>query len=177
MIDFKIKKRLQRSLYNEKVFPVHKEKDAMIKRFPEAYFDEIFYSMCARYYDYSQYSNKTAFLRDLFDKDFHPSVGLPYRLGYFVDKLPLKRFFTVDHFIDHHTLFPFYNPFLSEERSHQLREKIITGDKQLVHKTAFRSGAEVPHLNWIRYCPCCADEERMNYGECYWHRLHQVPGV
>src|SRR5260370_22865541 len=102
----------------------------MITRFPDPYFDEIFYSMCARYYDKLQYSNKAGFLRDLFDKNMHPSVDLPHRLGYFVDKLPLKRFFTVDHLIDHHTLFPFYNPFLSEERSHQLRAKMVTGNEQ-----------------------------------------------
>lgn len=149
----------------------------MINRFPDPYFDEIFYSMCARHYDKLLYSNKAGFLRDLFDKDMHPSVDLPHRLGYFVDKLPLKRFFTVDHLIDHHTLFPLYNPFLSEERSHQLREKMVTGNEQLIHKTVGRASADVPHLNRLRYCPLCAKDERVNFGECYWHRLHQIPGV
>src|SRR5712692_7659464 len=29
----------------------------------------------------------------------------------------------------------------------------------------------------LRYCPACAAGERSRFGECYWHRLHQVPGA
>lgn len=32
-------------------------------------------------------------------------------------------------------------------------------------------------LESIRYCPLCAQEDRKIYGEAYWHRLHQIPGV
>ena len=149
----------------------------MITRFPKGDFDEIFYSMCARYYDKLQYDNKTTFLHDLFDKYIQTSIGLPHRLGYFVNKLPLKRFFTVDLLIDQHTLFPYYHPFLFEERAQQLREKMITGNEQLIHKTVGQSTTDIPNLTWLRYCPLCAKEERIHYGECYWHRLHQVPGV
>jgi hypothetical protein len=28
-----------------------------------------------------------------------------------------------------------------------------------------------------RYCPECAKEDRMRYGEAYWHRIHQLPGL
>jgi hypothetical protein len=149
----------------------------MITRFPKGDIDEIFYSMCARYYDNLQYDNKTTFLHDLFDKYIQPSIGLPHRLGYLVNKLSLKRFFTVDHLIDQHTLFPYYHPFLFEERAQQLREKMITGNEQLIHKTVGQSTTNIPNLTWLRYCPLCAKEERIHYGECYWHRLHQVPGV
>src|SRR5207248_8301428 len=27
------------------------------------------------------------------------------------------------------------------------------------------------------FCPKCVAEDRQNFGECYWHRVHQVPGV
>src|SRR4030095_7232407 len=30
---------------------------------------------------------------------------------------------------------------------------------------------------FLRYCPACVAEDRWQYGEAYWHRLHQVPGV
>ena len=29
----------------------------------------------------------------------------------------------------------------------------------------------------LRYCPQCFDEDIATYGEPYWHRLHQIPGI
>jgi hypothetical protein len=29
----------------------------------------------------------------------------------------------------------------------------------------------------LRFCPCCVEQDRSNFGETYWHRIHQVPGV
>ena len=29
----------------------------------------------------------------------------------------------------------------------------------------------------LRYCPECFDEDIAAYGEPYWHRLHQIPGI
>ncbi len=30
---------------------------------------------------------------------------------------------------------------------------------------------------YLRFCPACFREEQEKYGEAYWHRLHQLPGV
>jgi hypothetical protein len=47
-----------------------------------------------------------------------------------------------------------------------------------VHQRAGIGGdSNILPPNWLRYCPLCVKEERANLGECYWHRLHQVPGV
>jgi hypothetical protein len=37
--------------------------------------------------------------------------------------------------------------------------------------------SQVPRQGWFRYCPQCVEEDRALYGECYWHRLHQINGV
>jgi hypothetical protein len=29
----------------------------------------------------------------------------------------------------------------------------------------------------LRYCPACAYEEKVKYGEMYWHRIHQLNGI
>ena len=34
----------------------------------------------------------------------------------------------------------------------------------------------VPTL-YLRFCPACLTEDLSKYGEAYWHRLHQAPGV
>jgi hypothetical protein len=30
---------------------------------------------------------------------------------------------------------------------------------------------------WLRFCPLCTEEDEKQFGDRYWHRLHQVPGV
>jgi len=29
----------------------------------------------------------------------------------------------------------------------------------------------------LRFCPACVEDERDEFGECYWHRVHQTPGI
>jgi hypothetical protein len=36
---------------------------------------------------------------------------------------------------------------------------------------------EIKSPLWLRYCPVCVNYDKENFGETYWHRLHQVPGV
>jgi hypothetical protein len=43
-----------------------------------------------------------------------------------------------------------------------------------------RLGLVAGHIQmftYLRFCPSCVQEDREKFGECYWHRLHQVPGV
>jgi len=30
---------------------------------------------------------------------------------------------------------------------------------------------------WLRFCPVCAEEDKAQFGERYWHRIHQIPGI
>lgn len=30
---------------------------------------------------------------------------------------------------------------------------------------------------WLQFCPICTESDIQKFGESYWHRLHQVPGV
>lgn len=38
-----------------------------------------------------------------------------------------------------------------------------------------RSASTQPQ--YLRYCPCCVEEDRLNHGEAYWRRLHQLAVV
>lgn len=39
------------------------------------------------------------------------------------------------------------------------------------------NGTQVPLPATLRFCPVCISEDRINIGEAFWHRVHQVPGV
>ncbi len=150
----------------------------MIPCFLNPFPDEILYSVWARYSDRVQYSHKASILKELFgNRELKPIIDLPCYLKYFVDNLPPGHSYSIDYFIDHHTLLPFYGPFLPPERLSRIREQMITGEVSALHRHAGIGTSTIEPPFWIRYCPLCVKEDKTNFGESYWHRLHQVPGV
>jgi hypothetical protein len=150
----------------------------MLALFPTPYPDELFYSMCARYHAWSRNPSIKHTVLDLFDDEKATAVvDLPFRLQTFYQQLPsesskLKPYFI----IDHHTLFPFYRPFLSKERI----EKIIESMEGSVYVKNYKneimtSGIKPPSS--FKFCIQCAKEDRDKFGEAYWHRTHQIAGV
>jgi hypothetical protein len=149
----------------------------MIEHLPDPYPDEILYSIWARYSDQVRYPYKADVLQELFgNRNVKPSVDLPGHLQYFVEHLPHGHGYSLDFFLEHHTLLPFYRPFLSQERLNCVREHMVKGDRPS-HFVAGVTGGRLLSPLWLRYCPLCAMEERTQFGECYWHRFHQVLGV
>jgi hypothetical protein len=104
-------------------------------------------------------------------------VDVPTRLQTFVQRLPPGHTLTVDRLIDERTLFPFYNPFLPADRQATLRAD-MAGDKGTrIHTYMGIKASRVPYPKQLRFCPRCVTLDRERYGETYWHRAHQVPGV
>lgn len=103
---------------------------------------------------------------------------LPSSLDHLIQALPPYHTYTVDSIIDQHTHFPLYAYFLPFERALALRQGLKANGSTVFNINiagARRSG--IPHLQWLRYCPECINQDRITYGECYWHRLHQIPWV
>ncbi len=150
----------------------------MLEHLPDPYPDELLYSVWARYSDHVHYSNKQDVFQELFGYiNGNATVDLPCHLKYFFDNLPIGHSYTLDMLIDRHTLLPFYGPFLSQERYRGLREQMITGDAKAMHSRVGMVRSDIPFPLWLRYCPVCAEKDKDEFGECYWHRLHQAPGV
>lgn len=147
--------------------------------FPDPYPDELFYSVCARFQDLVQYSNYQLITQELFGiRKYTLVVDLPTHLGHLVATLPSGHRYTVDRLIDESTLFPFYSPFLPPKRAHSLRQAMSESDgKGYIHFRAGISASTISPPAHLRFCPLCAVEDRGQFGEPYWHRLHQVPGV
>lgn len=150
----------------------------MIALLPKLYAGELFYSICARYSDHMQYSNLKHVMQDLFSStSVCAVVDLPSHLANFVNALPPEYQVTVDKLIDDHTLLPFYGPFLPKERLERLRQDMSGSQKTGIPRRVGIVPSTVPSSAKLRYCPCCAEEEQMQYDERYWHCLHQVSGV
>lgn len=149
----------------------------MIEHFLDPHPDEILYSVWARFSDHVSYPSKSDTFLELFgSRDVRPSIDLPCRLQCFVDALPQDHSYTVDFFINRHTLFPYYQAFLPIERSQIVRNTMTFGIGKGVHERTGIIRRIFPPL-WLRFCPVCVAEDKREFGECYWHRLHQLPGV
>jgi hypothetical protein len=79
--------------------------------------------------------------------------------------------------VEEHSLLPYYSPFIGVRRVYALRRAMEGGGGAIVHKIAGITASSVNPPERLRFCPRCAKSDRSKYGECYWHRLHQVAGV
>jgi hypothetical protein len=150
----------------------------MITHFPTPHPDELLYSLCARYGDRTRYSAKGAISAELFGlKGLTATIDLPSRLGYLVGNLPEGHTLLLNRLIDEHTLLPFYSPFLEKERVGRLRCEMEGTGGGIVHKIAAITPSTVRPPNYLRFCPLCVEYDKREFKECYWHRLHQLPGI
>ena len=150
----------------------------MLGYFPDPYPDELFYSICARFSDRMPYRSNTSVTQELFGRIRNMrGVDLPGGLNHLVAALPIGHSCTVDEFIADHTLLPFYAPFLPQEHFRALIKTMVQdgASEGIGRRVVVHSSISPPQ--WLRRCPVCVIEDKERFGECYWHRLHQVPGV
>lgn len=150
----------------------------MIGHFPLPYPDELLYSMCARFSTRMGYSSKQAVVKDLFGRvNVVAAVSLPGHLEELVANLPPGYPGSLNRFIDEHTLLPYYGPFQPVERLQQLRADMAGNYGPVIHRRAGLNSSRIAAPARLRYCRQCVEQDRQKWGEGYWHRLHQVPGV
>jgi hypothetical protein len=150
----------------------------MIGYFPEAYPDELLYSVCARCFDRLCYPSKQSLVQELFGtRTTLACIELPSHLDTLISALPTGHHYTADQLIDNHTLLPFYGPFLPPSRLDRLRQDMHGDNGPTIHMRSGIMASRVFLPRWLRFCALCVQEDRKECGECYWHRTHQVPGV
>ncbi len=150
----------------------------MISCFPDPYPDELLYSICARYSDRMQYPSKQSVVKELFgDKRIGARIELPGHLNDLVTALPPESYYTVDRLIDNHTLLPFFSPFFPPELISLVRDEMRGSSQQLSYAHLGLLAGHIHLFTYLRFCPLCVQEDKKQFGECYWHRLHQASGV
>ncbi|MEH1800495.1 MAG: TniQ family protein [Nostoc sp.] len=152
----------------------------MLSFFPTLYPDELLYSTLARYHIRS--GNKSFKQTDLelfgYSSQQVCKVTLTNNLNYLVKNFPLRSQQTVDNLLQNHTLYPFYATFLMPQEAWLLKDsmsKKLSGSILEIAKVATGSSGE--SKNFLKFCPGCLEKDTQQYGEPYWHRTHQVPGI
>jgi len=150
----------------------------MLGHFPVPYPDELLYSACARFASRAGYASVKSVLDELFGAPTATAViDLPNRLGFLAAALPANSSLTADHLIDQHTLLPFFSAFQSASRVEQLRADLKGTHGPAGHMRSGLMASRNPMPGHLRFCPLCKQEDEDSFGETYWHRLHQLPGV
>lgn len=150
----------------------------MVGFFPDPYPDELLYSVCARYHHRVRYRAHRSTAQDLFGARVVAAIDLPSSLSRLIAALPPGHRYSVDQLIDNHTLLLFYAPFLPPERVTRLRRSMAEerSGGQIYWQIGTILKAKI-RLEFLRYCTACVREDRRQYGEAYWRRVHQTPGV
>ncbi|WP_010170525.1 TnsD family Tn7-like transposition protein [Bacillus coahuilensis] len=149
----------------------------MIGYFPLLHKDELLYSVIARFHVHSGKLSFKATINELFGKStMRAVIDFPCNLNDLGDKLVFNRL-NSEVFIKDHTMFPLYQPFLPVERANIIKSKLKSGENNNIHAQIGVTANRIPAKSYLEYCPTCYQEEIEQYGEPYWHRVHQVPGV
>ncbi len=142
------------------------------------YPDESLYSLLARYHIRSGNISPKATIRELFNSTTtRATVDLSANLDALSQNLPLFSKHTAESLAHGHTLYPFYAAFLPEDRAAQVLESMRSGQRRDIHNRIGIMASAVESPRYLRFCPLCLEADQQEYGEAYWHRLHQVPGV
>lgn len=143
---------------------------------PEIYPDELVYSWLARYYIQTGYVRYAFVAEELFQsKTVRPDIEFVNQ--YTAPMLQaITEIMPMSEIIENHTMFPYYGRFLQKERRNRAYTEMIQ-TKGNYHNLLPMPKRKGNTDRYLRYCPVCAESDRKQYGEAYWHRIHQLQGV
>jgi len=147
----------------------------MIPYIPQPYKNEFYYSILARYHFYSGNIVASYTLKELTGKTQHINFAVPVGVDNLVTKAKIfSSTFSRDFFINNHTIIPIVRPFKKSEWI----QKLIEGNFKGLRFDFFGNKAnDIKSKDSLYYCPECLKVQFEKYGEGYWNRIHQVPGI
>jgi len=148
----------------------------MLSYIPKPYPDELLYSVVARLGVHLRL-NGNNLIGILFGPSRKAIVDLPMSIDNFAKTTSPLWKLSSDQIIDRYTLLPIYSYFISENRSMFVRETMKSNNKTYsgFANLTYSSGLNRP--KFLRFCPQCLASDMETYGESYWRRAHQIPGI
>lgn len=144
---------------------------------PLPYPDELLYGVISRYHLRMNNTSPKWTLREVFGtENVIPTLDLPSHLDDLSRRSHVIRISSCQ-WIDEHTLYSYYTPFLPAERRKRLRRMMESNDGSGIHVLVGITASSVERNDELRFCPLCYEEDILTYGEPYWHRTHQAAGV
>lgn len=148
--------------------------------FPTPYPDECLYSIFCRYFVRSGSTSNKKTIFELFGEaqSITSFVYLPRRLELVDGWVGSGSLITREGLADNNSCYGYFSVAFTETMLQEMEEKIVTGgsnrslERQMIQKCSRSYWPE-----YLQYCPECTKEDIESFGETYWHRLPQLPGV
>jgi hypothetical protein len=147
----------------------------MIGCFPDPYPDEILYSICARYKERMMYMSEPDISKSLFGVRYGAFyLDRPLRLQYLISLLPSSNY-SIESLVGKNTLVPFFQAFFDRSYLGSYKEDVEKNDSKTRSKIRYTQKVSIP--TFLQFCPICLKQDEKQFGEAYWHRLHQIAGI
>lgn len=146
----------------------------MIAFLPKIYEDELCYNWFGRYYCHSGYPTYGYALDDLFGKrTLH--FNAEYISGRFSEdaKKVITDIVPMEKLILEHTMFPIVR-FMDHQRMQKSLESMVNQEGKVCDLLPLPKSR---NMRYLRYCPCCASEQREKFGEAFWTRTANINGL
>lgn len=142
--------------------------------FPTPYPDEDFRSVLYRYHLVTLHKEMSETSRELFGVRSNFTV-FPRSINKLLDKLPAFSKYSMQSFIDQHTLLPIFLPFIVQSHREKILNEVANGGDLRESRVGKLVGNKYGKCisDKIKYCPYCIKEDNNLYGCSYIHREHQ----
>lgn len=148
----------------------------MLHWFPTPYPDELLYSVFARYHVRSGNTSPKMTIEDLYGKRTIRSVlDLPSNLNVLLSRMGSN--WDVESLIFNHTMFAYHAPYLLPQQSEQVKQSMMGDSGSTIHTRIGITASNVKKKMNLWVCSECMEMDMSLYGETYWRRIHQAPGV
>ncbi|WP_404341727.1 TnsD family Tn7-like transposition protein [Pseudoalteromonas mariniglutinosa] len=145
---------------------------------PVPYPDELLYSVIARYGVHSGITSPKQLLDDVFqNRKIIASVAFQGHLSQISAHYQGNADLTPYKLLQGHTLFPLYSPFVHPNIAAQAKHELLTDCRHSAEVQLGKAASKVKSPHYLRYCPLCVGAQVKQYGEAFWARRWQLPGL
>jgi hypothetical protein len=150
----------------------------MVAYFPVPYVDELLYSVIARYGVHQDIQAGRELINDLFGSNNAAAVvDFPGHLQALCQHTNHLIRYSPNDWIQKHTLYPAYFLFLPDERRKQIIASAESEQAGNVHTRIGAAAFNVKLPRFLKICKECYQAQWQGFGEPYWQRSLQMPGV
>jgi len=150
----------------------------VLRYFPNLYEDELLYSAIARYHRHVANAGYKTTLFELFgSKSVCACVDLPSHLYSLAGRIRPNDPDCAASLLINHTLYPYYARFLAPKVATAFKNKMFGNNGSLIQTHVGVVAFEIRPPLHLKVCSECVEMEKVKWGEIYWHRVHQLPGV
>jgi hypothetical protein len=145
---------------------------------PRPYPDELLYSVFARFQSHLGMQSPARALSMLFGRrSLAATTDLSGRLGRLTGVLGEQWQMAPETVARRFTLLPYYTAFLSRKAADAALAALASDAPSGLHTRLGICASKIKCAPRLRFCGKCFAEDVERYGESYWHRSHQLPGV